>query len=320
MSITYKRVSVSSLEGLLKLSENKSCYYKDIPDNKVIKELEKTGAISVLGKPKIIFLNSEEAVINYLKKSNKFIADDIKTLKETIIELKNGNIVSKTDIAKHFETTKDKNSKSFYGIHINVLNPVNVYKPQQNGKKEIFTLNPISNGSYFFFYKNIIEIPDDTIVVGVENPEVLFELHLYNKKYFNFNSEKAVFILIKDNLTKYFYKWISNYNGKYIHWGDYDIAGIAIFLYEIYPKLKRKDLAEIFIPEWVYKAIPEIGNNKHYNTHMRKFDINKLLELLPKKYTNAKKLLGTIQKYKKSLEQEKEIYYMDNIRNRGYRE
>lgn len=291
----YKKVVISSLEALLSLFSTKSCPYREFNDKGLLLELQSIKAITITGRPKIVFINSEKSIFNYLHKSNDFDFDTQEELSSYINLIKNTEVLSKDEIAEYQTTTKDSKSESFYGIHVAVLEDTVVY---QKGKNII--LYPLYSGSYFFFQKDIIQIPENTLVVGIENPQVLWRLHRY-KNLFG-DGDNIVFILINDYKNGYPFKWLSSYKGKYIHWGDYDIAGVSIYLNKVLPKLQRQDLAKFFLPHDIENSIKKLGN---------KSDYEKQKHLLPGLLTKAseveREFLLFIDDCKKSLEQEKYI-------------
>ena len=82
----------------------------------------------------------------------------------------------------------------------------------------------------------------------------------------------------------------------YLHFGDFDIAGIGIYINEFKKYLKTK--ASFFIPENIEDMIAKFGNKSRYNLQKINFDITTINE--PKVET----LLQLIHQNKKGLDQE----------------
>ena len=63
---------------------------------------------------------------------------------------------------------------------------------------------------------------------------------------------------------------------NYLHFGDFDIAGIGIYLNEYKKHLSKK--ASFFIPENIKNDIREKGNRKRYDEQKINFNINSIEE------------------------------------------
>ena len=290
----YKKIALSTLEKIVLLIKNENILYSEFNDRSVLRELEQLNIVTVSGRPKIVLLNNKVMLFRYLQKSNQFIFDSIELLQEYIDFEKNGDLKSKDEISKYQLTTKDSVSESFYGINIAVLRDTVV---MQNNKE--ITLKPLHSGAYFFFQKDVIIIPEDTLVIGVENPQVVWLIDRY-KRWFNYENEKMVFILINDYKNGYPFQWIGTIKGRYLHFGDFDISGLSIYYNKVYPRLERKDLTQYFIPEGIEEIINKLGNKKDFEAQKTHFD-----GVFEKANEKEKKLLQFIKMVGKSLEQEK---------------
>ena len=81
-----------------------------------------------------------------------------------------------------------------------------------------------------------------------------------------------------------------------MHFGDFDFAGIAIYLNEYKRQLEKKAL--FFVPKNIEDLIKINGNRKLYNEQNINFKVERINE------ENLLKLIKTIHKYRKGLEQE----------------
>jgi len=298
--LKYKKASISSLEQLLMLIKVNTCPYRDMKDKRLLKELEALNIITISGVPKVVVLNCEKSLFSYLQRSNQFIFNSVNKLEEYIEQEKNSFVKSKDEVAAFQLTTKDSTSESFYGINVAVLENTEVL---QRGKP--ITLSPLYSGAYFFFQKGIIEIPKDTLVIGVENPQTLWFINRY-KKVFKQEKRKKVFVLMNDYKNGYPYTWLKTINGPYLHFADFDISGVSIYLNKVVPKLKNKDLAEFYIPKNIKKLISKYGNRKDYNKQENLFD--GVLKIAGNKEAD---MLRYIKAVGKSLEQEKLVFIFD---------
>jgi len=101
------------------------------------------------------------------------------------------------------------------------------------------------------------------------------------------------------NQNKDVIKWLSSIPNNYLHFGDFDIAGIGIYLNEY--KKHLIDKATFFIPEYIEQELGENGNRKRYNVQKVNFKLNEIKE------NSLLKLIDLINTQKKGLDQE---YYI----------
>ena len=98
------------------------------------------------------------------------------------------------------------------------------------------------------------------------------------------------------NQSKDLLKWLQFIPNKYLHFGDFDFAGIGIYLNEY--KKYLADRAVFFVPEYIEYVISEYGNRKLYDKQKINFDMQSVKEEC------LIKLIEIMQKHKKGLEQE----------------
>jgi hypothetical protein len=172
---------------------------------------------------------------------------------------------------------------------------VNCYTPIQgtlDGKQ--ITINPV-NGTFQFIYdfEKFIVSPDITIV-GIENPENF--RHIDRQKYL-FKDINPMFISrYPQNQSKDLIKWLLSIPNNYIHFGDFDFAGIGIYLNEINKHLA--DRTKFFTPDNIEKLIEDFGNKERYDEQKINFKIKSIQE------EKLLHLIDIIHKYRKGLDQE----------------
>ncbi len=98
------------------------------------------------------------------------------------------------------------------------------------------------------------------------------------------------------NQSKDLIKWLQSLPNNYLHFGDFDFAGIGIYLNEF--KKYINDRANIFIPDNIDSLIKNSGNKKRYDEQKINFDISKIKE------ENLLELIASIHNHKKGLDQE----------------
>lgn len=192
-------------------------------------------------------------------------------------------------------TTDSKHSKerTFKGFLVNCYTTI---KAELN--EQAITINP-SLGSFIFIYDyETFKIPKGITVVGVENPRNF--RHIQEQKYL-FEDINPLFISrYPQNQNKDFIKWMKSISNNYLHFGDFDIAGIGIYINEYKCHLSNK--ATFFVPGNIEMDIKKNGNRKRFDNQKINFDINKTQE------PSIKNLINIINAEKKGLDQE---YYIN---------
>ncbi len=232
---------------------------------------------------KTIQLRDEKQLSVYL--SNQL---QIKNLNLYISALENKN-TSRSDFVKITTDSKKSKERAFKGFLVNSYNPI---KAEMNNHK--FTINPV-DGSFIFIYDfETFKINKDITIVGVENSKNF--RHIKEQKYLFKNIEPLFISRYPQNQKKDFIKWLQSNPNNYLHFGDFDIAGIGIYLNEYKTHLSEK--AKFFIPRNIKNAIKENGNRDRFDNQKVNFSINEIEE------RQLLNLIEIINTEKKGLDQE----------------
>lgn len=166
--------------------------------------------------------------------------------------------IARGELVNATGSSKFKTVRTWRGFMVNTYHSIEVAL----GKEKIVL--PSYIGSAFFVNDfTHFSIPNDVIVVGVENPENFFRIreqrYLFDKC---FPDKKLLFICRYPQETKTdLFTWMSSITNPYVHFGDFDFYGIKIFLNEF--KAKLQDRATFFIPHDIENRIRK-GNSKLY--------------------------------------------------------
>ena len=252
--------------------------------SKLIDELVEENIILKSGKhKKKLKLISKEQLRVYLYNQLQ-----INNLDEYILNLENAD-TNRADFVKVATNSKISKQRVFKGFLVNSYTSINAILNNQ-----IFEIHPI-DGSFVFIYdfENFIIDPYITII-GVENSENFRQIQ---KQKYLFKGIKPLFISrYPQNQNKDFIKWMKSIPNKYLHFGDFDFAGIGIYLNEYKKHLKER--AEFFIPNNIEKDIVKYGNRQRFDKQKINFDISDINE------KNLLNLIQIIEKEKKGLDQE----------------
>ncbi len=280
-------ITINNFKAIKILLEDKYVTKTLFGSKKLLEELIGCNCVYVSGKPQQIYLNDEEALFGVIK-SNGYKVNSIEDL-DYFIEEKEPK--SRDEIADNYSHTKRVESKSFNGLMVSVFDKLEVI---YNEKKQYFY--PLEGSGLFVHYTSKLQLDDDVIVVGVENPQVVWYINKY-KHLFN-KEKKYLFLCISEYKTTYQYKWLESFCGEYIHFGDFDLAGINIYLNAIVPKLKKAKSHSFLIPDNIYEIIKEKNYMVDYSNQTR------YLNITSKKDKDLQKLIEFIKNNKITIEQE----------------
>ena len=187
---------------------------------------------------------------------------------------------------KMFRDSKEIQTSTFQGFLVNSLDRISY---TLNGVKGEL---PQIEGSYLFISEyETFTVDDDITIVYVENfttfKHIIRYLHLFDSGKFLFVSR-----LLSSNAFK---NWLKNIPNKYIHFGDFDLAGIDIYLH-FYNEIGER--ASFLIPENIEERIMRFGNSKLFYKHEERYRGMKVTD------RRVQRLVDIIWKYRMEYEQE----------------
>ena len=213
---------------------------------------------------------------------------NIRDLEQTLELLSNGGV----DRASQVEVTGDSkflSHRTFTGFLVNSFQPIDAVLSEE----QLTILPP--NGTFMFIadYQHFC-IPEDVVIIGVENAENF--RHVARQKYLFEEYGKVLFVSrYPQNQNKDLLQWLLSIPNKYVHFGDLDLAGVAIYQNEFYRHLGER--ASLLIPEDYEERISK-GNLDLYNSQLPQYGKMKIED---KRVSN---LLSCIHRYHRGYEQE----------------
>ena len=147
--------------------------------------------------------------------------------------------------------------------------PVNSYEPLEcrlNGKP--FVVNP-QEGSFLFVSDwKTFTIPNDVIVMGIENMEN-FRMIREQRHLFELEIGKHRFLFVSRYPQSTDLRlWLQSISNRYVHFGDFDLAGIHIFLTEFHSYIGER--SSLFIPSDIEKRL-QTGSQERYDSQLSRF-------------------------------------------------
>lgn len=213
---------------------------------------------------------------------------DIRDLELTseLLSGKSADRASQVDITGD---SKFLSHRTFTGFLVNSYQPI----------AAILNENPLTilppDGTYMFVadYQHF-SIPEDVVIIGVENAENFRQVA--RQKYLFEDYEKVLFVSrYPQSQSKDLLQWLLSIPNRYIHFGDLDLAGVAIYQNEFYRYLGKR--ASFFIPDDYEDRISK-GNLDLYNSQFPQYGKMNVED------ERVSKLLSCIHRYHRGYEQE----------------
>lgn len=210
---------------------------------------------------------------------------------------------SRANLVAKVGDSKYKKVKTFRGFLVDCYTPIEAtlhHRP--------FLLEPQEGSSVFINSPETFEIPEDVIVVGMENAENFMQIR---KQKYLFDAlqvegkgssegcdlEKHYLFVSRypqENLSD-LRAWLKRIPNRYIHFGDFDLAGVHIYLSELYAQMG--DRASFLMPSDIESRLAD-GNASLYNQQYARF---KNMEVTD---ARLQPLVDMIHRYRKGYEQE----------------
>ena len=277
------KLPVSIAEKLIAMQNGEKIPLSKVKHSVVLTMLE-NGILKkqIQGRSKtLVYLNNTDGLSAYLK--NHFGIDSLENYVEVLLRTD----LSRADAIDISSNSKVKSIRTFKGFLVNCFQPVDGIL-----NKRAITIAP-QEGTFTFIYDFEDFNPSVyTTIVGIENPENF--RHIQKQKNL-FENIQPLFVS-RYPQNRDLVRWLQTIPNKYIHYGDFDFAGLNIYFNEYKKHLKTK--ATFFLPPNIEQLLSSKGNRDNYNKQSILFDKNEVKE------ENILTLIGLIEKYKKGLEQE----------------
>ena len=273
--ITISREETVSI-GQFKSKRNKDLL-KIFLDENILQKSKKRNSF-------IVYTNNIEQLRNFIRERYGIVN------LEEYLKLLNNPVSTKSESAQIASDSKIKRTKVYSGFFVRTYADIN---GNLNGER--ISLKTLKGSSLFISDFMDLVIPENVTIVGIENPETFYKIENY-KQYFD-NIEPLFLLRFNNNA---FIEWLQQIQNKYLHFGDYDLSGIAIYILEYRNKIDFRRCS-YFIPNNIDKLI---NDSKNYTDYVNQLNDPKVKGLDFDKYPEIKDLVKIINKNRKTIEQE----------------
>ncbi|MCQ2320573.1 MAG: hypothetical protein MJZ91_04490 [Bacteroidales bacterium] len=194
---------------------------------------------------------------------------------------------TRAGLAVHSGNSKTRVIRSCPGFMVNSFSPI----PAHIGAEEIL-ISPVAGSMLFIADWELFSIPKDVLIIGIENMENFRNIR---KQKYLFPTDSQILFVARYPQNGDLIRWLKSIPNPYLHFGDFDLAGMHIFETEFYIHLRER--SSFLIPEDIEIRIQK-GSAERYNSQYER-----LKQYIP----SDKRLLplyNLIQKYHRCYDQE----------------
>ena len=174
--------------------------------------------------------------------------------------------------------------------------PINSYEPISCSLcDKDFVVNPPEGSFVFIDNWQQFSISQDAVVVGIENMENFRMIRQQRKLFESVLGDMPLLFVSRYPQSTDLRNWLMGIPNRYVHFGDFDLAGIHIFLTEFHKYLGKR--ASFLIPSDIEQRLTQ-GSATRYNIQYNKFHTLRCTD------TNLQLLIELIMNYHKCYDQE----------------
>ena len=199
---------------------------------------------------------------------------------------------TRADMVRMVGDSKAKKVNTFRGFLVDSYVRIDA---MLNGKP--FRLQPMEGSSVFINQPEHFEIPEDVIIIGMENAENFMQIRSQRWLFdAQFPGKQLLFVCRypQENLEN-LRSWLLRIPNRYVHFGDFDLAGVHIYLSEFYAYLGNR--SSFLVPSDIEERLAE-GNAALYNQQYARFKNMAVTDI------RLQLLVNMIHHYRRGYEQE----------------
>ena len=282
------------IENLQRLLHGESIPYSALPKS-LAESLTEEGLLSIdyHRTRRCVMARNAEALAGALTRYNEALKD-LDAAARLLIE--DNSRAAQAAISGNSKTNR---KRAMPGFLVNSYNDINCRLCGNS-----FTIKPVE-GSALYIADWQTFIPSvSTLIIGIENTENFLRIREQKNLFEDClkKGEAEILFVSRYAFSSDLMDWLALVPNRYIHFGDFDLAGIAIFLNEFKPYVKER--GSFLIPSDIESRLKN-GSRKRYDEHYQKYsNLTTTDEAL-------NHLISLIHKYRRTYDQEG--YIMSNF-------
>lgn len=280
------KITVALTDKLIRLRNGESLPASQLK-GEWVEDLVRDGVLisTSHGSRRTLFAPNAETLCKALTSvDERFI--DMRLLRETLLS----ENTSRSQQASSTGNSKLVMTRSCPGF------PVNTYEPipcTLNGRE--FVVNPQEGCFLFVADWQSFFVPDDVVIVGVENMENFRMVRQQRELFEQCIGNNRLLFVSRYPQSIDLRSWLQTIPNRYIHFGDFDLAGINIFLTEYNEYLGNR--SSFLIPSDIERRLAK-GTIERYNDQYQKY------KNIKSDIPEIQNLIDIINKYHRCYDQE----------------
>ena len=162
---------------------------------------------------------------------------------------------------------------------------------------EAFIINPPEGSAVYIADWESFIPPISSLVIGIENMENFLKIRNHGSLFDNCltDAETDIIFIARYAFSSDISRWLERIPNRYLHFGDFDLAGIDIFLNQFKPYVGER--GSFLIPSDISSRISR-GSRKRYNEQFLKYSH------LTAADDGLSSLISLIHRYRRTYDQE----------------
>ena len=185
------------------------------------------------------------------------------TLNEHYRILEADDTTSRSQLAANTGNSKLSVIRSCPGFMVNSYEPI---RCQLKGKE--FIVNPPEGSMVFVSDWRTFVVPRKTVIVGIENMENFRMIHRQRDLFLSCIGQRQLLFASRYPQSSDLRNWLKTIDNEYVHFGDFDLAGISIYINEFQQYLNQR--SSYLIPSDIDNRL-QVGSSERYDRQYKKF-------------------------------------------------
>lgn len=162
---------------------------------------------------------------------------------------------------------------------------------------EVFIINPPEGSTVYIANWESFIPPAASLVIGVENMENFLKIRNHGALFDSYltDNESNIIFVARYAFSSDISRWLEGIPNRYLHFGDFDLAGISIFLTQFKPHVGER--GSFLIPTDIGERISR-GSRKRYDEQFLKYSH------LTAADTDLSNLIALIHRHRRTYDQE----------------
>ncbi len=272
----------SILEQLLRLSKGESVPSSAFKGDIVTEMLDNDVIVPIVhGRRKTYKAVSPTVLTDFL--ASNYEINDI----EAYASLQNGPSPSRSLQVAALGNSKAVRRRTMRGFMVNTYEPVRALY-----KGKTIEIHPYDGMFTFIYDYYALALTADVTIVGIENCE---NFRWVSRQRELFRHLDKVLFVCRYPQSGDLVRWLQKIPNRYIHFGDFDLAGVFIYQNEFYNRLGER--ASFFVPKDIEERL-KIGSRERYDAQIKKYSHMKITD------ERIRPVVDLIKKHRRGYDQE----------------